>query len=278
MKYFVYVATLIIFTASCAESEFASGDNNAFIGKVKECAKTDPKCTPSGLPGGSSPGGPSPGGSSTGTAGPDLTTDNGGNAVISRSISGFAFSGDGPGSCGLDATCRPAQKACPTGYGVTKSNYLLGDCYKEPGKTTGTCYANRALCVQTGAQATTVTTQFHFYPGATCPEGFEPSGPPGTRHHLFGIVDQQKNYSEVVACKKSISKGGTIPKGTKIVTDIVLVGVGNRYISPQACPAKYISAGVISDCVHHVSVTPPGTPGGSCSGFTQICKKFEVVP
>ena len=270
MKYFVYVATLIIFTASCAESEFASGDNNAFIGKVKECAKTDPKCTPSGLPGGSSPGG-----SSTGTAGPDLTTDNGGNALISRSISGFAFSGDGPGSCGLDPTCRPAQKACPTGYGVTKRNYLLGDCYKEPGKTTGTCYANRALCVQTGAQATTVTTQFHFYPNE-CPNGFENSGPKGTSHHLFGIVDQQKKYSEVVACKKSIPKG-TIPKGTKIVTDIILVGVGHRYSSPQACPENYVSAGVISDCVHHESVTPPGTPGGSCSGFTQICKKFEVV-
>lgn len=278
MKHLLKLASIIIFAASCSQGEFSSGNNNAVDAKAKKCAPTDKKCIESQGPGGS--GGStdgSTGGSSGGSTAGELTPDGGGNAIIGRSISGFAFSGNGPGSCGLDAGCRPNYQACPAGYGSVKENYILGDCYMEPGKSTGTCFANRALCVQKGAQATTVTTEFHFFPGGACPAGFEPSGPAGTRHHIFGIVDQAHVYSEVIACKKSIPKG-TIPKGTKIVTDVLLVGVGQRYSAPQACPAKYVSAGVISDCVHSPAVTPAGTPGGSCSGFTQVCKKFEVIP
>jgi hypothetical protein len=81
----------------------------------------------------------------------------------------------------------------------------------------------------------------------------------------------------LVSCKKSIPKAD-IKSRTKLITDVILMGIGERFPAAPECPAGYIQAGLMMDCVYGIGVTPAGTPGGSCSGQTRICKKFEAVP
>jgi hypothetical protein len=153
----------------------------------------------------------------------------------------------------------------------------MGDCFVDPATNKGRCYGNRQLCTQSGSETQTASLDFHFFNGADCPAGWEAAGPAGARFHLFGLADQSGGYSQVVSCKKSIPKAD-IKSGTKVITDVILMGIGERFPAAPECPAGYIQAGLMMDCVYGIGVTPAGTPGGSCSGQTRICKKFEAVP
>jgi hypothetical protein len=271
MGYFLNFATIfLVFSLGSCDSSFDGGNggaefragNKQQISKPKADANSDAKASPC-----------DPGN------GDCLHVDQAGEVVINRSVTGFLFSGNGPGSCGLDPMCGKGSQACPAGYSQIADStsgrlLFMGDCFIDPSTRRARCFANRQLCRQTAVDADSGSLDFQFFSGDGCPAGWEAAGPVGGKFHLFGQVNGSY-YSQVAACKKSIPKGEIRP-GTRLVTDVKLFGVGERFPTAPACPSGYEQAGLMLDCVNTAGITPVGAP--ACSGQTRICKKFEVVP
>lgn len=211
--------------------------------------------------------------------------------VLARNVTGFVFSGDGPGSCGGVSGCVPSAQPCPGGFNAIPG--IQGDCFecaKFPGKCPNwsykhLCNGNRLICRQSGTAITGIATiDLHFFYDG-CAAGFEPAGPPSNRFHVLttNVLDRGNTVlREIHLCKKTKAVE-QLQTGDLIVTDLQFYTPGSRRGDIAACPANdpsgsfsWAQAGVFPDCV--AAVNPTASTTGLCTGLLTACKKYERVP
>lgn len=211
--------------------------------------------------------------------------------VLARNVTGFVFSGDGPGSCGGANGCVPSAQPCPVGFTATPG--LQGDCFecsKFPGKCPNwtykhLCNGNRLICRQSGTATTGLATvDLHFFYDQ-CAAGFEPAGPPTNRFHVLStnILDRGNTSMKLLHLCKRTKPVEQLQTGDLIVTDLQFFTPGSRRADIAACPANdpagsfsWAQAGVFPDCVR--ANVPTTANSGICTGLLTACKKYERVP
>ena len=211
--------------------------------------------------------------------------------ILARNVTGFVFSGDGPGSCGGVAGCLPTAQPCPAGFDASPG--IQGDCFecaKFPGKCAGwnykhLCNGNRLICRQSGAATTGMATiDLHFFYDR-CDPGFVPAGPASNRFHVLttNVLDRGNTVlRELHLCKRTRAVE-QLQTGDAIVTDLQFFTPGSRRTDIAACPASdpagsftWSEAGVFPDCVR--ANNPTAANSGICTGLLTACKKYERVP
>ncbi len=212
--------------------------------------------------------------------------------VLARNVTGFVFSGDGPGSCGGVAGCPPGAQQCPAGFSATLG--LQGDCFECSKFPAGQCRdwqykhlcnGNRLICRQLGTATTGLATiDLHFFYDQ-CAAGFEPAGPPTKRFHVLStnILDRGNTSMKLLHLCKRTKPVEQLQTGDLIVTDLQFFTPGARSSNPAACPANdpagsfsWAEAGVFPDCVR--ANVPTSANTGICTGLLRACKKYERVP
>lgn len=211
--------------------------------------------------------------------------------VLARNVTGFVFSGDGPGSCGGANGCVPGAQPCPAGF--TAIPGLQGDCFecsKFPGKCPDwsykhLCNGNRLICRQSGTATTGLATvDLHFFYDQ-CAAGFEPAGPASNRFHVLStnILDRGNTSMKLLYLCKRTKPVEQLQTGDLIVTDLQFFTPGSRRSDIATCPANdpagrfsWVQAGVFPDCVQ--ANVPTRANSGICTGLLTVCKKYERVP
>lgn len=201
---------------------------------------------------------------------PGISED--GRQRLAKRFNDFLFAGAGPGSCGLNPTCRSqGSLGCPAGY----SNIgAIGDCYRLPpgSPLPMQCFTNRSLCQKTATEDPDVVMEVKMVPGSNCPAGFSGNA---DQSHVMGVVQSAPacgSYSTQSFCRK-MAPLASLQKGARIVSAIAIVGTSQRSPSAPACPAGFEDGGTAPDCSNYDG----NTAYPCCTGFIRFCQKFETI-
>ncbi|MEY4632050.1 MAG: hypothetical protein RIQ81_2170 [Pseudomonadota bacterium] len=214
---------------------------------------------------------PLPGGGGSGNLPPDLSE--GSRQTLLNRFNDFLFAGNGPGSCGLNPTCK-AQGAlgCPADY---ESIGAVGDCFQLPpgSPIPMQCFSNRSLCKKSGRTDPEVVLEVKMVAGSSCPAGFSGNA---DQSHLLGVVHAapscNSSFSTYAFCKRTIPLANA-SKGTRIVSAIAIQGTSQRSPTAPACPAGFEDAGIAPDCSNYDG----NRAYPCCHGFIRFCQKLDTL-